>query len=88
MIHASSGGDWLVNFGRHIPGRDDCLAERFAGFDRPLQLACSGGEVPVAPDQSIDASLPFLSFWAGLLVATDIMRLATEGYPNVANLGM
>jgi hypothetical protein len=88
MIHASTGGNWLVNFGRHIPGRDDCLAERFAGFDRPLQLACSGGEVPVAPGQSIDASLPFLSFWAGLLVATDMVRLAVEGYPHVANFGM
>jgi hypothetical protein len=88
MIHASTGSNWLVNFGRHIPGRDDCLAERFAGLDRPLQLGCGGGDVPVAPSQNIDASLPFLSFWAGLLVAADIARLGVEGYPHTANFGM
>ena len=88
MIHASTGSNWLVNFGRHVPGRDDCLLERFAGFEKPLQLACSEGEVPVAQGQSIDASLPFLSFWAGLLVATDMVRLAVADYPHTGNFGM
>lgn len=88
MIHASTGSNWFVNFGRHIPGRDDCLIERFAGLEAQPQLACGGGSVPTAEGASVDASLPFLSFWAGLLVATDLVRLGVQGYPHTPNFGM
>ena len=29
MIHASTTANWGVNHGRHLPGTDDCLADRF-----------------------------------------------------------
>lgn len=88
MIHSSTGNNWNVNFGRHIPGRDDCLAERFNGFEAAPALACSTGEVKAAAGKSIDASLPFLSFWAGWLVAADLVRLAVAGYPHTPNFGL
>jgi hypothetical protein len=87
MIHASTGRNWNVNFGRHIPGRDDCLADRFEGLnDRPA-FGCSEGHVKVAPERAIDAALPFLSFFSGLLVAADLVRLGMPNYPHTPNFG-
>lgn len=87
MIHASTGGSWNVNFGRHIPGRDDCLADRFSAFmdAERAPMACAQGEVEVAPAVKIDASLPFLSFWAGFLVAADVARVEIMDYPHTPN---
>jgi hypothetical protein len=87
MIHASTGGSWNVNFGRHIPGVGDCLADRFSAFmdAERAAMACAEGKVEVAPAVTIDASLPFLSFWAGFLVAADIARLEIDGYPHNPN---
>lgn len=33
----------------------------------------------------MDAALPFLSFWAGFLVAADLARLGVVGYPQTPN---
>lgn len=87
MIHASTGRNWNVNFGRHVPGRDDCLADRFAGLTEKPVFRCSEGEVPASKEKIVDASLPFLSFWAGFLIATDLVRLRMEHYPHTPNFG-
>jgi hypothetical protein len=87
MVHASTGRNWNVNFGRHVPGRDDCLADRFEGFRAADSLRCSEGEVPTPKGASVDAALPFLSFWAGLLLAADLARLGVRGYPHTPNFG-
>jgi hypothetical protein len=87
MVHASTGRNWNVNFGRHIPGIDDCLADRFAGFEEKPVFTCATGKVPVSPKVSVDASLPFLSFFAGFLIATDLVRLGIAGYPHTPNYG-
>jgi len=85
MVHASTGRNWNVNFARHIPGRDDCLVDRFEGLhDKPV-LACAEGNLAVEGSIAIDAALPFLSFFAGLLVATDLVRLALPDYPRTPN---
>jgi hypothetical protein len=85
MVHAATGRNWNVNFGRHIPGVDDCLADRFAGFEQQPVFTCASGKVAVSPTTSVDASLPFLSFFAGLLIATDLVRLGVDGYPHTPN---
>ncbi len=83
-VHASTGSDWLVNFGRHIPLRDDCLADRFPrGAAEPV-MNCSQGPIPQEGKQ-VDAALPFLSFFAGLLVTADLARLTLPGYPQAPN---
>lgn len=87
MVHAATGRNWNVNFGRHIPGVDDCLADRFAGFEEQPVFTCATGEVPISPTITVDASLPFLSFFAGFLIATDLVRLGVAGYPHTPNYG-
>lgn len=87
MVHASTGKNWNVNFGRHIPGRDDCLVDRFAEFNTPTPTACAAGTVPTPTGEGVDAALPFLSFWAGFLVAADLARLGLVGYPHIPNFG-
>jgi hypothetical protein len=87
MVHASTGRNWNVNFGRHIPGVDDCLADRFAGFDDTPMFTCASGKVAANQTVSVDASLPFLSFFAGFLIATDLARLGIDGYPHTPNYG-
>lgn len=88
MIHASTGNNWNVTFGRHIPGRDDCFAERFAGVEMAPKPGCSEGRLPDSRPDAPDASLPFLSFWAGFLTAVDLVRLGMPGYPQVPNHGL
>ena len=85
MVHASTGRNWNVNVGRHIPGRDDCLVDRFEGFHDKSTFSCAEGKVEVTEETSIDASLPFLSFFSGLLVATDLVRLGLPMYPHTPN---
>lgn len=84
MIHASTGRNWLVNFGRHIPFRDDCLLDRFPSSANEAQMKCSMVQVAL-PEGTVDAALPFLSFLAGVLIAADLVRLNLPGYPQTPN---
>jgi hypothetical protein len=85
MVHASTGRNWNVNFGRHIPGRDDCLVDRFEGLHDKPTFSCAEGKIEVAAETAIDAALPFLSFFSGLLIATDLVRLRLPQYPHTPN---
>ena len=87
MVHASTGVNWSVNFGRHIPMRDDCLADRFPENTPDAALGCATGHVPTATKQ-IDAALPFLSFFAGFLIAADLCRINAPEYPQVPNYAL
>jgi hypothetical protein len=77
MIHASTSANWGVNFGRHIPNIEDCLACRFPTREPLGELKCSTGAVSVSA-ASIDAALPFLSFFAGMLIAAELARILSE----------
>lgn len=85
MVHASTGRNWNVNFARHIPGRDDCLVDRFEGLHEKPAFRCAEGNIATDSLIAVDAALPFLSFFAGLLVATDLARLAFPDYPQTPN---
>lgn len=74
MLQASTTRNWGVNFGRHLPGSDECLACRFPQAVDEANLTCSTGPVAL-PDGSDDAALPFLSMFAGLLVVAGLLRL-------------
>jgi ThiF family len=84
MIHASTSSNWAVNHGRHVPGRDDCLIDRFRAQVAADDLGCATGQV-VVQGVSIDAALPFSSMFAGVLVASDIARAQLPEYPHVPN---
>lgn len=87
MVHASTTKNWGVNHGRHIPGRDDCLVDRFPETMNQSALQCAEGEVHF-PTSSVDAALPFLSVFAGTLVAAELARLQLHDYPHAANFGL
>ena len=87
MVHASTTANWGVNHARHIPASDDCLADRFPSQATEKDLACATGKVTVQ-DVTVDAALPFCSFFAGLLVAADLVRGNLAGYPQVANFAL
>jgi hypothetical protein len=74
MIHASTTANWGVNHGRHLPGRDDCLADRFPVQVSKENLTCATGQIEHKDGEGIDAALPFSSLFAGLLVTADLVR--------------
>lgn len=87
MIHASTTANWGVNHGRHLPGNDDCLVDRFPREVTSQHLACATGEAPV-DETTIDAALPFASLFAGLLVTADLVRAQFPDYPQVPNFAL
>ncbi len=87
MIHASTTSNWGVNHARHLPGRDDCLADRFPGDTPALDLACSTGQVKI-DEASVDAALPFASLFAGLLIVAELVRLQLSDYPHIPNFAL
>ena len=87
MIHASTTSNWGVNYGRHIPGRDDCLADRFPSEVAVESLVCATSKVELS-GVSADAALPFVSLFAGLLAASDLVRAQLPGYPQTPNFAL
>jgi hypothetical protein len=85
MIQASTNGSWGFNFGRHIPGFGDCLADRFAGQAGDEAMRCSEGSVIDLAVGHVDAALPFLSFLAGASIASELERLNMPRYPYCSN---
>lgn len=87
MVHASTTQNWGANYGRHIPTNEDCLADRFPGDSIDDFLDCSTSEVPVEK-AVIDAALPFLSIFAGALIAADLVRIGLKNYPQIPNFAL
>lgn len=87
LIHASTTQNWGVNHGRHRFGRDDCLVDRFPSEVSHDALRCSTGEIRIESTQ-VDAALPFLSMFAGVLVAAELARLQLSGYPQCPNFAL
>lgn len=86
MLHGSTGINGGVNFGRHLPGRGDCLVERFPETGG-APLVCATSKVST-PAGALDAALPFASVFAGLLVVADLGRLLMRCDPQVPNLAV
>jgi ThiF family len=88
MTHASTSPNWTVNFGRHVPGRDDCLLCRFPVDPiADAALACSTVSLPSSGAiEPVDAALPFASALAGVLIVAELARLAaTTKQPTAPN---
>lgn len=88
VVHATTGRDWESQLHRHIPGRDDCIDCRFKDI-RPAAFECSTAVSAPVEDpagSAPDATLPFLSAGAGLLLAASLQRLTEEGHwPTTSN---
>lgn len=87
MVYAVTNSNWGTSHGRWIPGRDECLVDRFHQPTTEDQLQCSTGQV-VTAQGATDAALPFLSMFAGLMVFAELLRLQLPGYPHVPNYAL
>lgn len=82
QIYGTTGANWVASVMRHIPLVDACSCCIFPPTAQQAPMVCGGGKVPtVAAEEQVDASLPFLSFGAGLMAAAEILKTALRGYP-------
>lgn len=86
QIYGTTGRNWQASVIRHVPMVDGCSCCLFPKTTfRPtacatdLEAGAGGGQ------QRVDASLPHLSFAAGLMAAAEILKLSVPGYAMTPN---
>jgi len=87
QIYGTTGTNWQACVLRHIPPQEPCSCCMFRpGPSAPTK--CGGGVVEIPGDngelKQMDATLPFLSFAAGLMAAVEVVKLGT-GIPARSN---
>lgn len=85
QIYGTTGRNWQASVIRHVPLRDPCSCCLFPPADFTPTECATDTRVKASGGGQIDASLPFLSFAAGLMAAAEILKLALPGYPFSAN---
>jgi hypothetical protein len=87
QIYGTTGTNWQACVLRHIPSQDACSCCVFLP-DASAPTKCAEGNVTVSSEsgekKEVDASLPFLSFAAGLMAAVEIVKLSS-GYKAASN---
>jgi len=76
QVHATTGMSWQTTVFRHVPAREACALCAFPAAPIAATTKCSQGSVPITPTRSIDAALPFLSFAAGILATSELLKVA------------
>ena len=85
QFYGTTGQNWQAAVLRHLPPSDPCSCCLFPP-DRPTETDCAKGAVPTGPEtKPVDASLPFLSFAAGLMAAAEAIKVGLPGFPYSAN---
>jgi hypothetical protein len=86
QIYGTTGANWEASVIRHIPLVDPCSYCLFPPDVPQAQTACATDTVVQSDTgESIDASLPFLSFAAGLMAAAEVLKAGMPGYPFSPN---
>lgn len=87
QIYGTTGLNWQASLVRHTPLLEACSCCLFPNEIPQAALRCGSAPAGSVPgnDQQVDASLPFLSFAAGLMAAAEILKLQVPGYPFSAN---
>ena len=85
QIYGTTGRNWQASMIRHIPLRDPCSCCLFPEAAYASTQCATDEGVAADGEPRIDASLPFLSFAAGLMAAAEILKLQLPGYPPTAN---
>lgn len=70
LLHATTSANHQAQAHRHLPGRDDCIRCRLPG-QAPV-TACSSARV--GEGAGVDASLPYLSALAGLMLGAALAK--------------
>jgi molybdopterin/thiamine biosynthesis adenylyltransferase len=86
QIYGTTGANWEASVIRHIPLIDACSCCLFPP-DAPQAVTACATETAVqsATGETVDASLPFLSFVAGLMAAAEVLKTGLPGYPFSPN---
>ena len=85
-LYATTGKNWQVTLLRHDVGSPGCSLCVFPpGLDyAPSTCATDAPARPLDNEVRVDAALPFLSFAAGLMTASEILKLSFPGFPFTA----
>lgn len=89
QIYGTTGKNWQASVIRHAPLIDPCSCCLFPDATYAATACATDPEAVANTGEQIDASLPFLSFAAGLMAAAEILKLQMPGYamkPNRAFL--
>jgi molybdopterin/thiamine biosynthesis adenylyltransferase len=86
QIYGTTGANWEASVIRHIPLVDACSCCLFPPAAPQAATACATESVvQSATGEIVDASLPFLSFVAGLMAAAEVLKTGLPGYPFSPN---
>jgi hypothetical protein len=86
QIYGTTGANWEASVIRHIPLVEACSCCLFPPTEsRPIMTCATDNTVRRPNGQSVDAALPFLSFAAGLMAASEILKAGMPGYPFSPN---
>lgn len=85
QIYATTGRNWQASLIRHIPMIDPCSRCLFAESTYEPTRCATGDLILKNEEEPVDAALPFLSFAAGTMAATEIAKLSMPGYPFSPN---
>ena len=80
QIYGTTGKNWQASVIRHAPLIDPCSCCVFPEAIFATTACATDPEAVADKDEQIDASLPFLSFAAGLMAAAEILKLYVPGY--------
>jgi molybdopterin/thiamine biosynthesis adenylyltransferase len=87
QVYATTGKSWQCTLIRHIPLIDAC-SRCLPGLEvasAPPLCATDATVNSGLPTNGIDAALPFLSYMAGLMTATELVKAELDGYPFTPN---
>lgn len=85
QIYGTTGKNWQASVIRHMPLIDPCSCCLFPDATHAATACATDPDAVAYAGEQIDASLPFLSFAAGLMAAAEITKLQVPGYAMKTN---
>jgi len=85
QIYGTTGRNWQASAIRHVPMVNPCSCCLFPEATYTPTGCASDPEAAAGGEKRVDASLPHLSFAAGLMAAAEILKLSVPGYAMTPN---
>ena len=85
QIYGTTGRNWQASVIRHVPMVDPCSCCLFTEATFTPNGCATDPEAAASGAKEVDASLPHLSFAAGLMAAAEILKLSVLGYAMTPN---
>ena len=85
QIYGTTGRNWQASVIRHVPMVDPCSCCLFPETTHTPSRCATDPEASTGREKEVDASLPHLSFAAGLMAAAEIFKLSVPGYTMMPN---